>query len=158
MTVTANDQSIEAAINSGTAEASATEKRLEEIIENASAERTFKIDVSTAEKIQKSAFRRISPKFMTVRASPVCHITQNGSVEISENALQTVSDALTGDNDLIAIKVDTIDVNTIPATQRYPIANVLNSAVFVELSASVIHKDSDGKTTQQRLFTSSTAM
>lgn len=149
VSITANDQSIEAAINGGTAEVSATEKRLEEIIENASAEGTVKIDVSTAEKISEVSIPQDIVKKIhdSESVSSLSIITQNGSVEMSENALQTVSNALTGDNDHIAIKVDTIDVNSIPATQKYPIANILNSAVFVELSASVIHKDSDGKTT-----------
>ena len=77
---------------------------------------------------------------------------QSGSIEMSGDALQTVSNALTGSNDHLAIKVNTVDIDAIPSTQKYPIANVLSSAVFVELSASIVHKDNTGKTVSTEEF------
>lgn len=66
---------------------------------------------------------------------------KSGSIEMSAAALNTISNALTGSGDQLSLKIDTVDINKIPSTQKYPIASVLNTAVFVELSAAVIHPD-----------------
>ena len=147
-TITANSQSIPASINKGTAEVTATGKQLDTIIENAATDGIVKIDVTAAKNVTELSLSQDVVKAMN-GSEDVCGLlitTQAGSIEMSGDALQTVSNALTGSNDHVAFKVDTVDVNSIPATQKYPIANVLNSAVFVELSASVIHKDGAGKT------------
>lgn len=79
--------------------------------------------------------------------SSVSITTSARTVELPAEALETISNAMTGDNDTVSLEVKTIDVNTIPSTQKYPIADVLNTAVFINLSAIVQHKDADGQTT-----------
>ena len=146
--ITANNQSIPAKVNNNVAEVTATEKQLSEIIEKTVAGDTVKFDVSAEEKVSEISIPQNAVKAINgnENISGLSITMQSGSIEMSGDALQTVSDALTGSNDHLAIKVNTVDIDAIPSTQKYPIANVLSSAVFVELSASIVHKDNAGKT------------
>ena len=148
MTITAGEQSIEAVVNGGTAEVSAADKQIVEIIENTPAGEPVTIDISLAENISEVSIPQgiVEAIHNSESVSGLSIVTENGSIKVDTDALETMYQAMTGENDSIAVKVNPIDVNTIPAAQKYPIANVLNSAVFVELSASVIHRDSEGNT------------
>ena len=73
--------------------------------------------------------------------------TSNGNMEISADALSTIASALESKNDSVKLEINTIDAKDIPATQRYPIADIMNSAAFVNLSATIEHKDNNGKIT-----------
>ena len=75
-------------------------------------------------------------------------ITMNsGSMEISADALSTIASALESENDSVKFEINTVDAADIPGTQRYPISNVMNSAVFVNLNATIEHKDDKGNIT-----------
>lgn len=73
--------------------------------------------------------------------SSISVATRNGSIEMSSAAVNTVSNALTGSGDQLSIKIDTIAPSKIPDTNKYPISSVLNTAVFVELSAAIVHQN-----------------
>ena len=73
--------------------------------------------------------------------------TASGDITLDGDALKTVAGTVTGEHDEISLSMKTIDPDDIPSTQKYPIAPVLNRAVFIELSADVIHKDASGNVT-----------
>lgn len=73
--------------------------------------------------------------------------TSTGSMELSADALGAIASAMENENDSVKLEINTIDAGNITSSQRYPVAQVMNSAVFVDLSATIEHKDARGNVT-----------
>ena len=146
--VTSDGQDVLATVKGGTAEITNSSENIDSILEGAK-NGAVHIDASAREDVTEVAIPRgvLDAISESETVSAVSITTKTGTVELHEEALKTVSGAMTGDNDTVSIEVSTIDVNSIPSTQKYPIANVLNSAVFINLSASIQHKNANGQTT-----------
>jgi len=147
--ISAGEQKIPVSVSSGTVNVSATDKQIEESIASSKETGVVQVDLTTVKNASevKLPQKMVSAIQNSEDVSGLSLTTKSGSIEMSGAALNTISTALTGSNDQVSLKVDTVDVSKIPSTQKYPIASVLNTAVFVELSANVIHRDGNGKTT-----------
>lgn len=145
--VAVGDQNLQGTIKDGTVEISATEQQIADIISGAAADGVVDIDISSASNASAVSIPEsiISAIVNSTDVSGLSVTAADGNIALSGDALNTVANALTGENDTVTFSVDTVDAASIPATQKYPIAGVLNSAVFIELSASIEHKDAAGK-------------
>ncbi len=141
--ISAGDQKLPITVSNGAVNVSATDKQIENAIADSKETGIVEIDMTT---VANASEVKIPQKMVNAiqdssDVSGLSVTAKSGSIEMSAAALNTISNALTGSGDQLSLKIDTIDVNKIPSTQKYPIANVLNTAVFVELSAAVIHQD-----------------
>lgn len=151
--VTSDGQNIQATVKSGSAEITNSDKNISSILDGAE-NGTVHIDVSSYKDVTEVSIPKgvVDAISNSETVSSVSITTGAGTVELHEEALKTLADAMTGSNDIVSFEIKTIDVNTIPSTQKYPIAGVLNSAVFVNLSASIQHKDATGRTTSTEVI------
>ena len=137
--------SISAIVKGQEAEISATEKEISKIVRDAESSGSVELDVSELNVSAASIPQNLITAVRDSEAVSTLSIkTSHGSMVIDPAVLDTIAKALENENDSISLGIETIDVNDIPSTQRYPIANVMNSAVFVTLSASVTHRDTNG--------------
>ena len=147
--VNVGDQNIEVTVDENTAAVTVPEKDLEEAIDAAAEKGVLEVDVSNLEDVSEFTLSQNVVDAVT-KSEDVTGLklkTANGDITLDGNALQTVADAVTGEHDEVKLSVKTIDPKDIPDSQKYPIAPVLNRAVFIELSADVIHKDASGNVT-----------
>ena len=151
--VTSDGQNIQATVKSGSAEITNSDKNISSILDGAE-NGTVHIDASSYKDVTEVSIPKgvVDAISNSETVSSVSITTSAGTVELHEEALKTLADAMTGSNDIVSFEIKTIDVNTIPSTQKYPIAGVLNSAVFVNLSASIQHKDATGRTTSTEVI------
>ena len=137
--------SITAIVKGQEAEISATEKEISQIVHDAESSGSVELDISELSVSVASIPQNLITALHDSEAVSTLSIkTSHGSMVIDTAVLNTIANALENENDSINLGIETIDVNDIPSTQRYPIANVMNSAVFVTLSASVTHRDTNG--------------
>ena len=137
--------SITAIVKGQEAEISATEKEISQIVHDAESSGSVELDISELSVSVASIPQNLITALHDSEAVSTLSIkTSHGSMVIDTAVLNTIANALENENDSISLGIETIDVNDIPSTQRYPIANVMNSAVFVTLSASVTHRDTNG--------------
>ena len=137
--------SISAIVKGQEAEISATEKEISKIVRDAESSGSVELDVSELNVSAASIPQNLITAVRDSEAVSTLSIkTSHGSMVIDPAVLDTIAKALENENDSISLGIETIDVNDIPSTQRYPIANAMNSAVFVTLSASVTHRDTNG--------------
>ena len=137
--------SITAIVKGQEAEISATEKEIFQIVHDAESSGSVELDISELSVSVASIPQNLITAIHDSEAVSTLSIkTSHGSMVIDTAVLNTIANALENENDSISLGIETIDVNDIPSTQRYPIANVMNNAVFVTLSASVTHRDTNG--------------
>ena len=137
--------SITAIVKGQEAEISATEKEISQIVHDTESSGSVELDISELSVSVASIPQNLITALHDSEAVSTLSIkTSHGSMVIDTAVLNTIANALENENDSINLGIETIDVNDIPSTQRYPIANVMNSAVFVTLSASVTHRDTNG--------------
>ena len=137
--------SISAVVTDREAEISVTDQEISKIVRDGEKSGAVEVDVS---ELDVSAVSIPQDLITAVRdseeVSTLSIKTGDGGMVIDADALDTIANALENEHDSISLGIETIDVDDIPPAQRYPIANVMNSAVFVTLSATVSHRDTSG--------------
>lgn len=146
--ITVGNQEIAVTIKNGVVEMSAEESQITDMIASSAKEGIVRIDMSSVEDVSEIYIPHNVVDSINSSESVSCLsiAMEAGSIEISGEALNTVSVVLTGNNDQVSFKIDTINVDTLLPAQKNPVSGVLNSAVFIDLSAGVIHKDETGQT------------
>ena len=147
--VNVGEQNIEVTVDKDSATVTVPEKDLEDALDAAAEKGVLEVDVSNLEDVSEVTISQnvVDAVTKSEDVSGLTLKTASGDITLDGNALQTVADAVTSEHDEVKLSVKTIDPDDIPTNQKYPIASVLNHAVFIELSADVIHKDASGRVT-----------
>ena len=146
-TVQSGGQDFSATVKDGTVSVTANDSEVDSLIDSASGG-VVELDASAVDAAGVSLPQNIiSAVSESEDVSGVTLKTAQGSVALSGDVVDTLADAMTGENDILTLTVDTIDPDVIPDTQKYPIASALKSAVFVELSAAIEHRNASGSVT-----------
>ncbi len=145
-TVQSGDQDLSATVKDGAISVTATDSEVSSMIDSA-AGGVVELDASAVDVADVRLSQNIIDAISGSDASGLSVKTAQGSVELSGAVVDTLTDAMTGKNDTLTLTVDTVDPASIPDTQKYPIASVLKTAAFVELSATVEHRNDSGSVT-----------
>ena len=136
---------ISATISKDTVEIMVSQSQINTIIDSAE-NGTVYLDFSHTEDVTSVSVPQnlVSAIHGTSAVSDVTIDTAYGSMNISQEALSTIFGFMTGENDTVKLELNNIDISDISASQRFPIAEVMNNAVFVNLSATIEHRNESG--------------